>query len=107
LVRVDGIKAWNVTNSSGSSNYISVGPQAVLFNASASGSNSLYGPYEDYGAGSFPPSVSVNIPMSLTAMYTVVQGSSVVLVSSGVYPPGLSGSTAQAVVYDIYLKVAY
>jgi hypothetical protein len=51
--------------------------------------------------------VSVNIPMSLTAMYTVVQGSSVVLVSSGVYPPGLSGSTAQAVVYDIYLKVAY
>jgi hypothetical protein len=108
LVRVDGIKAWNITNSSVTSNYLSVAPQPVLFNLpSSGGTNSLTGPYEDYGAGGIPPSVSVNLPMSLTSTFTVVQGSTTVLVSSGVYPPGLSGSTSQNCVFDIYLAVAY
>jgi len=107
LVRVDGIKAWNITNSTATSNYLSVGPQPAIFNVPSAGSNSLFGPYEDYGAGGIPPSVSVNLPMTLTSTFTAIQGSTVVLVSAGVYPPGLSGTTPQNLVFDMYLAVAY
>jgi len=107
FVRVDGLKAWNVTNSSSNSNYLSVTPDLNIFNSSSSGTNSLIVPYEDFGGGAISPSVSVNFPMTLTKSLTVIQGSSTTFCTVGVVPTGLAAVTAQTVVVDVYLAVGY
>jgi len=103
-LRVDGISVWNVTNSSTTANYSSVTPDAIVFNTQST-NDSLLGPYEDYGSNNHGASVSVNFPLSLTNTIQVTPVSTLALfIVSGV-PPGITTTSPQTLVSDIYLKL--
>jgi len=103
-LRVDGISVWNVTNSSTTANYSSVTPDSIVFNTQST-NDSLLGPYEDYGSNNHGASVSVNFPLSLTNTIQVTPVSTLALfIVSGV-PPGITTTSPQTLVTDIYLKM--
>jgi len=103
-LRVDGISTWNVTNSSTTANYCSISPDAAVFNTQSS-NDSLLGPYEDYGSNNHGASVAVNFPLSLTNVIQVTPVSTLAyFIVTGV-PPGITTTSPQTLVTDIYLKL--
>jgi len=103
-LRVDGISAWNVTNSSTTANYCSTTPDAILFNTQST-NDSLLGPYEDYGSNNHGASVAVNFPLSLTNTIQVTPVSLLALFTVTGVPPGITTTLPQTLVTDIYLKL--
>jgi len=103
-LRVDGISAWNVTNSSTTANYCNISPDAIVFNTQST-NDSLLGPFEDYGSNNHGASVSVDFPLSLTNTLQITPVSTLPLfVVTGV-PPGITTTSPQTLVCDIYLKL--
>lgn len=107
--QLDRVSAWNITNSGRSTNYLSLTLGDLVFGA-ASASNqavSLAGPYEDYGAGGNPPSLSVNIPRALSSVITANPSGSLVIMTIDALP--IAGQTidVQTVVVDALVNVAF
>jgi hypothetical protein len=101
-VRVDSVSIWNVTNSSASSNYVSVLPATNV-----SLSQDVEKVFEDYGAGGIPASVSVNIPFSLSNVINCPVGGTVTVLTLGSSPFPSTDNLRQTVVCDLVVRVKY
>jgi hypothetical protein len=101
--RVDGVSIWNVTNSSGTTNYVNVTADPTIFN-SQSANDSLLGPYEDYGSNNHGASVSVNFPLSLTNVLQFTPVSANVVLTAAVAPVGTT-TVPQTIVCDMIMML--
>lgn len=109
LWQLDRVSAWNVTNSGRSTNYISLLIGDIVFGAASTSNQaaSLAGPYEDYGAGGDPPSLSVNIPRALSSVITANPSGTLVVLTLDALP--IAGQTidTQYLIIDLWVNVAF
>jgi hypothetical protein len=100
--KCEAVAAWNVSNSSHSTNYIDVG---------LSQGNNFYtgvetGPWQDFGAGGMSPAVKVELPFALTTISLASKDGTTELFKVNTQPPGLTTNPdIQSVVIDIWIRV--
>jgi len=103
--RVDSIRAWNVTNTSTTTNYVNVLLSDTLFANSEPG-NANTGPFEDWGAGSTPAHLSINVPFTLTSDRQGTISSTGTAFTVSPVPTGIT-TTPNTLVFDVGVKVSY
>jgi len=99
-VRVYGASTWNVTNSSDTTNYVS-----MTLDGRTSFSVDALGPFEDYGAGGSPPGVRVDLPNSLSKPFVVASSAADTVLTVSVDPLATAPVSTQTVVVDLYVSV--
>jgi len=104
-LRICNIAVWNTTNSTNSTNYVSVTPNG----ASLAYSGVDMGDYYDRGCGGVSASVGVELPKSLTTLVNATKGSTTSLISVSAIPSDFDGLSvnSQHLVVDMLVEVRY
>jgi len=101
-IRVLEAKAWNATNSSASSNAVTLTPATNM-----ALNNVALGSYTDRGAGGESACVGFVMPRPLTALITCTKGSSIAVLSVDAEVPNTVLSSNQYVDVDLLVEVRF